>query len=117
MIRIVIAEDSEESRVNLVDLLEKNDYSVRAFEDGQQALEYLSDNPIDLVMTDIQMPILDGYGLINGLNHLNRTNPILVYASEFDRSKVQYAGKIRFLSKAESPTNEEKLAEVRAALE
>jgi len=117
MIRVVIAEDSEAGRENLVDLLERNNYFVKAFEDGQEALDYLSDNPADLVMTDIDMPRLDGYGLIDGLNQLNRTNPILVYAQEFDRDRVQYAGKISFLSKAECPTNEEKLAEVRAALE
>ncbi len=58
--KILIVDDSETIRSLIVSLLE-NDYEVETKNDGHEALVYLSkgDNP-DLILTDMEMPIMDG---------------------------------------------------------
>jgi two-component system sensor histidine kinase/response regulator len=61
--RILVAEDSEDNRFLLEAYLKKTPHSAIMVENGQQAVDtYLSaEEPFDLVLMDMQMPILDGY--------------------------------------------------------
>ena len=63
MKRILIVEDDSVLRENIVDMLSKQ-YSVTEASDGKKAIEVLSkDHEFDLVLSDIMMPIVDGYEL------------------------------------------------------
>lgn len=63
--------------------------------DGQAALEYLNESGCDLLLTDLEMPILDGLGLLAAVRDLpaHRFLPVLVLSSkqpgEFDPSRRQ----------------------------
>jgi two-component system chemotaxis response regulator CheY len=70
--------------------LSGNGYEVIEAEDGQAALEWLERNEVDLIITDINMPRLDGFGLIERLRgeqrrHVDR--PILVLTTESSEEK------------------------------
>jgi two-component system cell cycle response regulator CpdR len=63
MLRILLAEDDEAMRVYLARALEKVGYRVTAVDNGVAALPLLSDEPFDLLLTDIVMPEMDGIEL------------------------------------------------------
>jgi CheY-like chemotaxis protein len=71
---ILIVEDSEPFREVLAELLELDGHRVWACDSGDSALKCLTENPMDLVITDLQMPQIDGFELIR---ILHRSRPEL----------------------------------------
>ncbi|NOX09899.1 MAG: sigma-54-dependent Fis family transcriptional regulator [Gammaproteobacteria bacterium] len=65
--RILIVEDDRSLREALSDTLELAGYDVAAVEDGQAALMVLRQGDFALVISDVQMPGMDGYGLLKKL--------------------------------------------------
>jgi two-component system, OmpR family, alkaline phosphatase synthesis response regulator PhoP len=63
-IKIVVAEDDENSRIILVKTLEKSGYEVLAAPDGTSALELLKRSVPDLLISDINMPGMNGLELL-----------------------------------------------------
>jgi two-component system chemotaxis sensor kinase CheA len=64
---ILVVDDSITSRALERSSLEAQGYRVRLAVDGLQALELLRIEKADLIITDIQMPRLDGFGLVEAL--------------------------------------------------
>ncbi len=62
-IAILLAEDDPASRQILLHGLLKAGFNVEVADNGREALEKLSGVKIDLILSDIEMPLLDGYGL------------------------------------------------------
>jgi two-component system, sensor histidine kinase and response regulator len=60
-LQILLAEDSLDNRLLIQAFLKQHPYSLEFAENGQTALELVMTHPYDLVLMDIQMPILDGY--------------------------------------------------------
>lgn len=88
-IKILTVDDSASMRALLRHALAGNGFDVVQAVDGIDALEWLSENDADLIITDINMPRLDGFGLIEKLrednNHCDR--PILVLTTESSDEK------------------------------
>ena len=84
MPNVLVADDSTSIRKLVTYVLEQAGFSVVLAEDGKEALEYAREHSVDLVLTDIYMPNLDGIGLIKGLRALPHyeTVPILVLTTE-----------------------------------
>lgn len=61
---ILVVDDEAETRALLQEIMEKEGYVVRVAEDGHAALAMLHDFPVDLILSDIQMPGMDGIGLL-----------------------------------------------------
>ncbi len=88
--RILTVDDSHSMRALLKMTLSGNGYEVVEAEDGVAALDWLENNEVDLIITDINMPRLDGFGLIERLRgeqrrHVDR--PILVLTTESSEEK------------------------------
>jgi PAS domain S-box-containing protein len=73
--RILFADDNADMRDYVWRLLEKQ-YQVETVSDGQAALESILANPPDLVLTDVMMPRLDGFGLLHQLRADERTQSL-----------------------------------------
>ena len=72
---ILVVDDSWESRDAITAILNtQEDYSVVLAENGQDALHKLHAQTVDLVITDISMPVMDGLAL---LDHLVKSEPDL----------------------------------------
>ena len=65
---ILIVDDEEGLREALVRLLEEEGYAVLAAENGEQALEILQHAHIDLVLTEMRMPGMDGIELLKKIH-------------------------------------------------
>lgn len=88
-ISVLTVDDSPSMRALLRASLTANGFEVEQAEDGQEALEWLSTNEVDVVLTDINMPRLDGFGLIEKLREtaLHADRPILVLTTESSDEK------------------------------
>ncbi|QLA20074.1 transporter substrate-binding domain-containing protein [Desulfolutivibrio sulfoxidireducens] len=106
-LRILFAEDDEISLFSGTKLLEKSGYAVVAAMDGQEALNRLSEQHFDLILMDIQMPVLDGVKATQAIRRATdlgaKANiPIIAmtaYAMTGDREKFLAAGMNDYLSK------------------
>ncbi len=70
--RILVVEDDENARVALSKILAYDGYDVSSASNGVEALSYLCSNCVDLVITDLNMPEMNG---LTFLRELNRTHP------------------------------------------
>jgi PAS domain S-box-containing protein len=59
-LRVLVAEDERTNRLLAVRLLQKAGHEVRAVENGEQVLAALREDPFDVVLMDIQMPVMNG---------------------------------------------------------
>ena len=78
MPNILVAEDNASLRTLIHIHLTKAGYTVFDAEDGVQAMELLDHNPINLIITNVMMPTLDGYSLARELRNAQIQIPILV---------------------------------------
>jgi DNA-binding response OmpR family regulator len=89
--RIIVVDDNEDMRRHLVRILAPR-FEVIAHPDGQAALEAaLADRP-DLVLTDVMLPRLDGFGLLSALRGDSRTStvPVIILSARAgDESAVE----------------------------
>lgn len=67
MTKILILEDDANVRLPIIDLLEANGYEVIAAENGKEGVKLASQEKPDLIVSDIMMPELDGYGVFEAL--------------------------------------------------
>ncbi|MBN8817870.1 MAG: response regulator [Sphingomonas sp.] len=88
--RILAVDDSRSMRALLRLTLKGGGFDVAEAEDGQAALDWLETNEVDLIITDINMPRLDGFGFIERLRGEHRRHigrPILVLSTECTEEK------------------------------
>ena len=92
MLKILIAEDDRELRQLFTHVLLKHGYTVTGVSDGQEALDALENDYYDLIISDIMMPRLDGYGLVQQLREAKNTTPVLMITAKdaFDDMRMGF---------------------------
>lgn len=90
---VLTVDDSRTMREMLLLALSEAGYRVVQAEDGLHGLEVLSGETPDVIVTDINMPRMDGFGFIEGVRSdgRHRTVPILVLTTESDAEKKDRA--------------------------
>lgn len=104
--RVLVVDDSPLTRELLVSLLEATGYLVSQAHDGQDALEKLAREAVDLVVTDLEMPRVDGLELTRRLkSHTTlRSLPVVIVTtrgSEADRRRGMDAGADGYVTKGD----------------
>jgi two-component system response regulator HydG len=100
--RVLVVDDEVGARTALRDLLTSQGFAVDLAGDGEAALERLAELPPDVVITDLDMPRMDGLRLIHELHERHRDLPIIVVTSAAEvRSAVgaMRAGATDYLTK------------------
>ena len=100
--RILLAEDGPENQVVVAAYLRKAGAEVVVANDGREAVELARSQAFDLILMDIQMPHLDGYGAAAKIRGYGMMLPIVAltaHAMSDDRDKCLYAGCTDYLSK------------------
>jgi len=92
MLKILIAEDDRELRQLFSHVLIKHGYTVVGVSDGQKALDALEADYYDLIISDIMMPVMDGYELVRQLREAGNTTPILMITARdaFDDMRIGF---------------------------
>jgi two-component system cell cycle response regulator DivK len=106
--RILVVEDQPDNRRILRDLLTSVGFEIIEAENGQEALEVVARERPNLILMDIQLPLLDGYEATRRIkaDPALRAIPIIVitsYALSGDESKARAAGCDAYVTKPFSP--------------
>jgi two-component system, cell cycle response regulator DivK len=106
--RILVVEDQEDNRQILRDLLGNAGYDMVEAENGEEALAEVAKQRPDLILMDIQLPVMDGYEATRRIkaNPSLRAIPIIAvtsYALSGDEDKARAAGCDDFVPKPYSP--------------
>lgn len=79
--RILIVDDEENTRIGLTKLLTQEGFEVESAADGSEALDYLSQKKVNLVISDIKMPNMNGLEFLRELSRkFPSTNVIMITA-------------------------------------
>src|SRR5215470_5043534 len=113
---ILTADDDPQLLRLMTRNLQLEDYEVLAASDGQQALEQIEHNALDLVLLDVMMPKMDGFSVCHRVRQFSAVPIIIVTARGQDQDKVRGLdlGADDYLTKPFSV--DELLARVRAVL-
>lgn len=109
MTTILIIEDTAEIRNNVIDFLETEDFQVMAAKNGREGVKLANQNKFDLILCDIMMPELDGYGVISELRQNPTTSdiPFIFLTAKGERSDLRLGmnlGADDYLTKPFTPT-------------
>lgn len=85
-IRVLVVDDEDGARAGMRRLLEGDGYVVETAEDGIAALGAISEHPPDVMVTDLQMPRMDGMTLLQRVRGHHPSIPVIVATSEQDLS-------------------------------
>lgn len=93
MFKILIAEDDRELRQLFSHILTKNGYYTRTVGNGQEALDAMDKDYYDLIISDIMMPVMDGYEFVRLLRSSGNTIPIMLITAKdtFDDMRQGFA--------------------------
>jgi len=100
--RVLVAEDKETNQMLAKTLLEKMNLDVTIAADGNEAMQKVLTHEFDLILMDIQMPLMNGYEATKALRRQGITTPIIAmtaYAMKGDDKKCLEAGCDDYLSK------------------
>jgi two-component system cell cycle response regulator DivK len=119
MKRILVVEDQEDNRQILRDLLGSAGFQLIEADDGEKAIALASQHKPDLILMDIQLPLLDGYEATRRIKSdpALKAIPIIVvtsYALSGDEEKAKAAGCDAYVAKPYSPR--QLMATIRAHL-
>ena len=82
MLKILIVEDDKELRHLFAHVLIKNGYTVKEVGDGKEALKATDSEYFDLIISDIMMPVIDGYEFVRLLREAGNTTPVLMITAK-----------------------------------
>lgn len=104
--RILLAEDDEINKMFALALLEGSNFHVTVVSNGQEALDHYNDNKYDLILMDLQMPVMDGLQATEAIREQERKSkmhqPIIAmtaHAMEGDRQRCLDAGMDGYVAK------------------
>ena len=82
MFNILVVEDDKNLRKLIITYLQRNKYNTYEATNGEEALNVLDQSYIDLIVSDIMMPKMDGYELIKSLREAKYEVPILIITAK-----------------------------------
>ena len=92
MLKILIAEDDRELRTLFSHVLIKHGYFVKGVGNGKEVLDSLETDYFDLIISDIMMPVMDGYELVRLLRDSGNNIPVMMITAKdaFDDMKMGF---------------------------
>lgn len=91
MKKILLIEDNDDIRNNTAEILELSNYRVIVAENGKVGIERAIENKPDLIICDIMMPELDGYGVLHAIqkNDAIKNTPFIFLTAKTERSEMR----------------------------
>ncbi len=91
MFRILVAEDDHAIRTLITTKLKQENYTIYTAENGEEALSVMEKHQVDLLISDIMMPVMDGYSLVKALRETKYTLPILMITAKSQLESLEEA--------------------------
>lgn len=91
MVKILLVDDEREEREGIAYLIKKYGYplAISQAQNGKKALEYMESHPVDILFTDVKMPMMNGLELAREVNKSYPDTRIIIFSAygEFDYAK------------------------------
>lgn len=94
MAKILIVEDDKELNNSVCDYFESNDFVVRKAYNGAEGLVEVQKGGIDIIISDIMMPVMDGFSFVEKVRETNPQIPIIFMTARDDKFSKQLGYKI-----------------------
>ena len=90
--KVLIVEDDRALRQLFSRVLMNNGYTAKGVSNGQEALDALDSDYYDLIISDIMMPVMDGYELVRQLRDSGNTTPVMMITAKdaFDDMRLGF---------------------------
>ena len=88
MATILVVDDEDGLRDMLCDALRIAQFDVVDAQDGQEALALLSKKSIDLIVADVNMPVMDGFQMLERMRESGHTVPVILLTAQTERNDV-----------------------------
>ncbi len=111
MKKVLLIEDDAVLRENTAELLELSGYTIITAPNGKIGVEMAKDNLPDIIVSDIMMPELDGYGVLKALSNLPQTKyiPFIFLSAKTERQDVRKGMDLGADDYITKPFNEDEL--------
>ncbi len=114
MHKILVVEDNEHNRILLRQVLTYHGYEVIEAPDGAEGMRMARENRPDLILLDLQMPVMDGFEVIRALRdtpelHATKVIAVTSFAMKGDREEALKSGFDEYLAK---PIDTRRLPEI-----
>ena len=86
--RILLVDDEPNQLVTISRILSRQGYRMLTASNGQEALGLLAVEPVDVMVTDLNMPIMDGLTFVKTYRGAGNTTPIIMVTTESEKAKV-----------------------------
>ncbi len=92
MLKILIAEDDRELRLLFSHVLIKHGYTVKGVSNGREALDAMDTDYYDMIISDIMMPVMDGYEFVRSLRDAGNITPVMMITAKdaFDDMRMGF---------------------------
>ena len=107
--RLLIVDDEESYRQVLAIVFKGEGYAVETAPDGRAALEYLENNPCDLIISDVRMPDMDGIALLKAVRELSLETGVVMTTAFGTIDTAREAFKLGADDFIQKPFNNEEL--------
>jgi DNA-binding response OmpR family regulator len=104
--RVLIVDDEPDILLMLRVNLEAEGYATAMAADGETALQRLDEADFDIILLDVMMPVMDGWGVLDNLQHRDRAPRVVVVSaksSDRDVARALDAGAVDYLTKPFNP--------------
>ena len=101
-LRILIVEDHTPTRMAMSRLIRQAGAEVTTARDGEEGLGYLLTQRFDVMLTDLRMPKMDGFELLEKCNHLpesHRPGRVIAISGEYEAGALHAQQSVEFLAK------------------
>ena len=98
--RLLLCDDSQVERLALAHFLRRSGYTVDEAGDGEAAIVHVKNRPVDAILLDLNMPDVDGFGVLTYLQQHRRALPVILL-SGMSLDRIQH--KIKALPTPELP--------------
>ena len=90
MVKILVVEDDQTMNKFVSTYLRGSGYEVKSCFDGVEALDYLQENPVALIVSDIMMPRMGGFELASNVRAYDKVTPIIFMSAKDDKPSKMY---------------------------
>lgn len=109
--RILVIDDEDISREGVAEVLRDEGYEVAVAVDGLEAVAVLGSFAPHLVLTDLQMPRLDGLGVIGHVKQFHPTTPVMIFTADVTNDARRKAERLGVQDYINKPLNFEDMLE------
>ena len=111
---IVIVDDFENTRKVVAFTLRKIEHNALMAENGEEGLQYFDGRDIDLLITDLNMPKMDGIELVSRVRKIDKYKflPVLMLTTERNEAKIKMCQDVKITSWVQKPYNFERFLKI-----